>query len=56
MLKSIFIVALFETEGIDDTTGEPNFCERHKQHLKMKITAIEDIPNIVNDENDEYNK
>lgn len=37
LLKYIFIVALFETEEIDETTGEPNSYEHHKNKLKIKI-------------------
>jgi len=49
LLKSIFIVALFETEGINEITGEPNLCERYKTELKIKIASIEDTPNDQND-------
>lgn len=53
LIKSIFIVALFETEGRDINTGQLNVCECNKQALKIKIAAIEDIPNTINNDNNE---
>jgi len=45
LLKSIFIVALFEIEAINEITGELNLCERYKNELKNKFVSIEDTPN-----------
>lgn len=50
MLKSIFIVALFETEGINEIIRESNLCERYKKELKLKIASIEDTPNFQNND------
>jgi len=50
LLKSIFIVALIETEGINAITGEVNLCERYKNELKIKIASIEDTPNDQNND------
>lgn len=50
LLKSIFIVALFETERINEITVELNLCKRYKNELKIKIASIEDMPNDHNND------
>lgn len=41
-------MALFETEGTNEITGELNLCERYKNELKIQISSIEDTPNDQN--------
>lgn len=43
-------MALFDTEGINEITGELNLCERYTNELKMKIASIEDTPNNQNND------
>lgn len=49
IIRALFIVALSDTEGISEETGNPTTCEIKKQWLKRRIaTAIIELPDENN--------